>query len=325
MPRSTIIVSCLTLMHASLAYISPEMRTFDSIIQRPPTMFNKIRLPVEILLHIRFYLLRAVTNQLMQRSASTLAQYESSLRGLLCSDCFAYNQFVYGPDIWQWEHFTGACKCMEVMRSANRSWTVYRPESESFHVGSDPQKFATAIDWIESHLSLEALRLRRHRTHQRRSLAIWEVVEEVLRLHGCHVLRDASATRKSLSIIAVLPSLFQGTDKEMATVDEDSIARQALYRTRRDLGLLFDYKDLQAPRGLEAPRPLSRPMSWSRSHSVASKSPSSDRSLMQTQCLDVLQTIGTVIVAWLSLPLTFATLALTILCFYSKPRSLRIL
>jgi hypothetical protein len=333
MPRPTIIVSRLILMHSSLAYLSPELRTLDSIIQRPLTTLNKMHLPTEILLHIRFHLLHAVTNHLVQRSASTLAQYESSLRDLLCSDCIAYNHFVYGPDIWHWENFTGACECIEMMRSANNSWTFNSPEF--FHVDSDPQKFATAMDWLESYLSLESSRLKRHRANQRHSLAIWDVVEEVLRDHGCHILRDASARAISVcggsgganSVViaaAALPSLLEGADEEMTMIDEDSTARRVLYQAKRDLGLFFEHKgDLQVPKPEEAP--MSRPLIWSRSHPMASKSPSVDMSLMRTQCLDVLQTIAAVIVAWLSLPLTFATLALTILCFYSKPRSLRIL
>lgn len=320
MSRTTMIASRLMLMHASLAFLSPELQTFGSIIQRPITPSNKIHLPIEILLHIRSYLLPVITHHLMQRSASALAQYESSLRDLLCSDCIAYNQFVYGPNIWQWEHFTGACECMEVIRSANRSWTLDIPDY--LHVDPDPREFATAMDWLESYLSLESSCLKWRRAQsQKHSFAIWDVVEEVLRDHGCYIVRDATVTFCSGAadyvIIAVLPSLLECTNKETVMLDEDSNACWVLDKARRDLGLFLEYKgDLQVPEEV--------PMIWSRSHPIRSKSSSVNMSL-QSHCLDILQTMAAIILAWLSLPLTFATVALTILCFFSKPRSLRIL
>jgi hypothetical protein len=313
------------LLHSSLAHLSPELQTFDSIIQRPLSTPNKIHLPTEILLHIRSYLLHVLTYHLMQRSASALARYESSLRDLLCSDCIAYNQFVYGPDIWQWEHFTGSCECTAMKRSPSRAWTFDIPEN--FHVNPDPQEFATATDWLEFYLSLESSRLTRRRVHYKHSFAIWDVVEEVLRDHGCHILHEAAAGCISLCdggansvIIAALPSLLEGIDEDIAMTDEDSIAHRILYQAGRDLGL--SKGDLRVPH----PAPgLSRPLMWSRSDAMGSTSPRVAMSLLQTQCLNVVQAIAALVVAWLSLPLTFATLAFTIFCFYSKPRSLRIL
>jgi len=315
-------------MHSSLAYVSSELQTLASIIQQPPTTPNKMHLPPEIILHIRSYLLPVITNHLMQRSASALAQYESSLRDLLCSDCIAYNQFVYGPDIWQWAHFTGSCECVEMTRSLSHAWTFDIPEK--FHVNPDPQEFTTAMDWFEFYLSLESSRLKGRRTHPKHSFAIWDVVEEVLRDHGCHILHDASAG-SILSVhdgdanfvtIAALPSLLEDVDEDISMPYEDYTARRILYQAVQDLCLSIEYEgDLRVPQAV----PLSRPLTWSRSHALASTSSSGAMTLMQTQCLNVVQAIAALVVAWLSLPLTFATLAFTIFCFYSKPRSLRIL
>ena len=331
MPRPTIIASRLMLMHSSLAYVSLELRTLDSIIQRPPPISNKMRLPPEILLHIRFYLLPIVTNHLMLRSASALAQYESSLRDLLCPDCIAYNQFVYGPDVWQWEHFTGSCECVEMTRSLSHAWTFDIPEK--FHVNPDPQEFTTAMDWLEYYLSLESSHLKRQgRTSCKHSFAIWDVVEEVLRDHGCHIAlveptsrRDRDRDANSVTI-AALPSLLQDVDVDVPIPEEECTARRILYRAVRDLNLSIEYEgDLRVSQAVRLPVLLG-PLIWSRSHcAIVATSPRETMSLMQTQCLNVVQTIAALVVAWLSLPLTFATLAFTIFCFYSKPRSLRIL
>ena len=325
MPRPTIIASRLMLMHSSLAYVSSELRTLDSIIQQPPATSNTMHLPPEILLNIRSYLLPIVTNHLMQRSAFALAQYEASLRDLLCSDCIAYNQFVYGPDVWQWEHFTGSCKCVKMTRSLSHAWAFNIPEN--LHVNPDPQEFTTAMDWFEFYLSLESSCLKRQRAHSKHSFAIWDVVEEVLRDHGCHILHDAGG---GLSLrdgnansvtIAALPSLLENVDEDISMPYEDYTARRILYQAVQGLSLSVEYEgDLQVPAVL-----LSRPLIRSCSHAIASTSPSGAMTLMQTQCLNIVQAIAALVVAWLSLPLTFATIAFTIFCFYSKPRSLRIL
>ncbi|KAJ3753949.1 hypothetical protein EV360DRAFT_52564, partial [Lentinula raphanica] len=94
-------------MHVSLACSSIEIRTVDAIINSQ----TACTLPLEILLLIRAYLLIEVTNHLIIRSASALQRYERSLRYLLCPDCIAYNQDVYGNDVWGWEQFSGACAC----------------------------------------------------------------------------------------------------------------------------------------------------------------------------------------------------------------------
>jgi hypothetical protein len=323
----TITTSRSILMHSSLACLSPELQTFDSIVQRP-------HLPVEILLHIRSYLLPAVTNHLMQRSTSALTRYESSLRDLLCSDCIAYNQFIYGPDIWQWEHFTGACNCTGIKYNAHRSGIFNSQEYIQVHpdytqVYPDPQRFATAMEWLEFYLTLESSRLKQHRSYQRHSFGIWDVVEQVLREHRCYIFRNpAAGSRLYLGgdmnsvVIAALPSFLERNGEEIVMGDGDNAARQILCQARRDLGLSVDCDraSQMSKEVLRSRHPIRSP-----SHPMSPTSPSVAMSLMQSQCPTVLHTTATLIVAWMSLPLTFATLALTILCFYSKPRSLRIL
>jgi hypothetical protein len=312
------------LMHSSLACLSPELQTFDSIIRRPP---SEMHLPVEILMHIRSYLLPVMTGHFMQRSTSALTRYESSLRDLLCSDCIAYNQVVYGPDIWQWEHFTGACNCIGIRHDARRSGIFDPPEY--LQVYPDPQQFATAMDWLEFYLTLESSRLKRSQSYQGHPLGIWDVVEQVLRDHGCYIFRGPAAGSRlypggdaNSVVIAALPSYLERNGEEIEMGDEDDTARQILYQARRDLGLSLDC-DRDSQISEEAPRP--RHVTRFPSHPMSSQSPSVATSLIQTQCLVVLHTTAALIMALMSLPLTFATVALTILCFYSKPRSLRIL
>lgn len=316
-------------MHSSLASLSPELQTLDSIIERPLATLDGTHLPTEILLHIRSYILPTVTNHLMQRSAAALARYESSIRDLLCSDCIAYNQFVYGPDIWQWEHFTGSCECIEMMRITTRP-EVFAPEYS--HPNSDLQAFATPMDWLEFYLSAESSRLKWKSAYENKPFAIWDVVDEVLRGRGCYIIRDVDAACSGGAnsvMVAALPSLSGTRNPEEEVIgipDEDSRVHGVLYQAKRDLGLSIEYKgNLQLQISKEVPlsrlQISSRP--WPRS--VASAKSPSRMSLIPTRCLDILKAIATLNLALLSLPLTFATVALTILCFYSKPRSLRIM
>ena len=96
-----------TLMHASLANLTPELLTLDDILQ------TTTQLPTELLLIIRGHLLCSLSADLIAQSAQTLAAYEQSLISLLCADCASYNTDIYGPNVWDWpwDQFSGPCLC----------------------------------------------------------------------------------------------------------------------------------------------------------------------------------------------------------------------
>ncbi|KAK1231256.1 hypothetical protein PQX77_005621, partial [Marasmius sp. AFHP31] len=118
------------LMHASLAYLSPEIRTLDAIIARPPPRYHSIILPTEILLSIRTHLLTSVTTHLIHQSHSALHRYESRL---LCTECRSYNDHIYGDDPWVWD----PCGCLP-------------PTTKT--------KFIDGREWLENYLSRKSLR-----------------------------------------------------------------------------------------------------------------------------------------------------------------------
>jgi hypothetical protein len=218
-----------------------------------------------------------------------------------------------------------------MMRNPTRPEASASHIPECIHPNSDPQAFATPMDWLEFYLSAESSHLKWKSAYQNKPFTIWNVVEEVLRGHGCCIFRDIDAACRrgaNAVIVAALPSLPGAWNpKEVIGIpDEDSRIHRVLYQARRGLGLSIEYKStLQVQVSKEVPlsrfqlpsRPWPRPVASAKSPSTMSRIPG--------RCLDILQAIATLNMALLSLPLTFATVALTILCFYSKPRSLRIL
>ncbi|KAG6874408.1 hypothetical protein C0995_015144 [Termitomyces sp. Mi166 len=308
-------------MHTSLAYLSPELRTFDAILQRSfngtlRTAPSAIVLPTEILLMIRLHLLPTVTTHLFRRSTRALARYEASLRILLCQDCLSYNQEVYGPDIWGWEHFSGACSCRGNKNKLDECRTEYRRALEYYDLWSQKQAFPDCSTWLELYLSLESSRLTDCQCSIR---SIWDVVTLALRDHGCRVYdqRPSPITpycslplwgmRITLDIsapIVIVP------DHQTISLDSES-GPIALHRANRDLGLSFAYE-----RGLQMwndVRPDTRFCAQSRDRP-------SFASHVQTQAMEIVSTVSTAVVVAVSLPITLATVALAVVCFYS-PKS----
>ncbi|KAH0591232.1 hypothetical protein H2248_001324 [Termitomyces sp. 'cryptogamus'] len=312
-------------MHTSLAYLSPELRTFDAILQHA---FNgtlrttplKIVLPTEILLMIRLHLLPTVTTHLFRRSTRALARYEASLRILLCQDCLSYNQEVYGPDIWGWEHFSGACSCRGNWNKVDDCQTEYRHALEYCDLWDQKKAFPECSTWLELYLSLESSRLIYCRCSIR---SIWDVVTVALKDHGCRVYEQRPPPTSSycllrgMKIILDIPTpIVIVPDHQTISLDSES-GPIALRRANRDLGLSFAYE-----RGLQMWKDV-RPNT--RFHTQSSNKPSF-ASHVHTQAMEIVSTMSTAVVVAVSLPITLATVALAVVCFYSpKSRALRII
>ncbi|KAG2138679.1 uncharacterized protein EDB93DRAFT_1253228 [Suillus bovinus] len=108
-------VTRLTLIHAVLAYVSPEFTTTS-------------RLPLMLPTEIR---LRILTHLHLTLSASLLGSLNQSLQSALddlCDSCKAYNLQVYGQNASDWPEIrvTGGCWCAkirgrpEIARARNR-------------------------------------------------------------------------------------------------------------------------------------------------------------------------------------------------------------
>jgi len=113
-PSPSLTISQLILTNAVLAYLSPECTVLDAIIRlhachrpadyRPPVL----RVPVEILLHIRSFLAIAIVDALYDG----MMTYALSAVEALCDDCKQYNTYIYGDQIYNWPYLDlNGCRC----------------------------------------------------------------------------------------------------------------------------------------------------------------------------------------------------------------------
>ena len=342
--NSAIVTSKSTLMHASLAHISQELQTMDFIIQNT----SNTSLPTEILIIIRDWLFPIITAQLLAESATALLDYEKSLRNLLCPDCVAYNLDIYGPDVWHWEQFSGACACLETVESSRQGHAQSHGKRTNPNIDTgllNPKQFYDSLQWLEHHLSNQAaLRTIKHphsgssdsvSSQQVTLTNIWDVVDNVLRDFSCKVNHDSPSDVRSYNraeggqsknkrdLVQILPmqSDFDSETNIGTETDTNWRAYILLRRVSRDLGLLWQY-----PQSFDASRSIAYPfMRRSRWTSSSDTYIQSFYHRPKDLLPEVFCFITTFAAAFFSLPITFATLTLTILCFYSKPRSLRIL
>ena len=327
--NSAILTSRSTLMHASLAHISQELQTMDFIIRSA----SSASLPPEILIIIRSWLFPIITTQLLAQSASALLAYEKSLRNLLCPDCVAYNFDIYGPDIWQWEQFSGACACLEIVEPGRQGPTQsHSKHTKQPNLGSmlNPKQFYDSFQWLEHHLSNETtLRTIKYRGYRRSAppdsvslTNIWDIVDDVLREFNCEINHESDAYnrieggqfRNKRDIVQIIPLRHYGLDPEKITETDANWRAYILLRcASRDLGLLLEY-----PQYFDA-SPFTR--RWTNSSDAYIPFIYHHPKDLVSKVFCFITSFAT---AFLSLPITFATLTLTILCFYSKPQSFRI-
>ncbi|KAG6813985.1 hypothetical protein H0H92_004478 [Tricholoma furcatifolium] len=324
MAESKIFTSRSILMHSSLAYCSSELRTFDSIIHDSYqgtlcTAPTSITLPTEILLEIRHHLFPTITTHLFRRSNHALVRYETSIRTLLCQDCLSYNQEVYGMDIWQWDHFTGACSC----RGRNRtlgSRVEDRQALEYCDFWNQKQAFPDCSSWLELYLSLETSRLTGYTQPMR---SIWDVVNMTLHDYGCRLMTHPAQywhlPSRGIKIDLDIPTPLVIVPDNTSTLNGGSgFGPVALHRADRDLALSFAYE-----KGLQMWNVTRRSNTLAGSHS---DDPPPLGSSIQSQAIEIISTASAAVTVAVSLPVTLATVALTIVCFYSPmSRALRIL
>jgi hypothetical protein len=330
--NSTILTSKSTLMHASLAHISQELQTVDSIIHSA----SNASLPTEILIIIRSWLFPIITAQLLAQSANALLAYEKSLRNLLCPDCVAYNLDIYGPDIWHWEQFSGACACLEIVEPGRQGHTQSHSKHTEPSLGMlNPKQFYDSLQWLEHHLSNEtAKRTIKYRGYHASpdsvSLTnIWDIVDDVLREFSCEINHESDGynriergqLKNKRDIVQIIPLQHDGLDSEKFTeTDANWRAYILLRRASRDLCLFLEY-----PQYFDASRSVASPFTRHRTNSSDTYIIPSFYHHPKDLVSEVFCFITSFAAALLSLPITFATLTLTILCFYSRPQSFRIL
>ncbi|KAG7452157.1 uncharacterized protein BT62DRAFT_285478 [Guyanagaster necrorhizus] len=312
MSQPLVVTSRSTLMHASLAYLSDEIRTLDSVITSHLSHSSLLAMPIEILLLIRSHLLLAVTTELINRSTCALKRYESTLRALLCADCIAYNQDVYGKDIWEWEQFSGACSCTVTTNSTPTPRIRHLPTATI-----NPKRFVDRVHWLEYYLSRKSLRLLRGRSVSLNKShdVIWGAVSVVLGNFGCKVVMGSPCYRRFFPLLR---------DKHIVVVPEMeceswSLTQVTLNRVDRDLGLSLHHPNaLEDPVDGFAPLPsVSRPFyHFHQKQSVIHRS-----SVLRP----TMENISDALNALFAIPIAFMTFILAILCFYSRPGAFRIM
>jgi hypothetical protein len=323
-----------TLMHAVLVHLSPELNTFDAIIHHATTP-----LPTEILLHIRLHLLAALITHLRSRSSSALLQYELSLRSVLCPECIAYNEDIFGLDVWQWTHFSGPCGCL------SRVQNHHTPPSEPTLPWTN--RITDSHQWLESYLSCEAIKLAGSSSLGSPATIppIWNLVHLVLGEYGCEALRGAPCSNTNTNTHRPPSSPIRATHQpntksvlarwdqksqnvlivplasalrlaEEAADKEDRSAHHAIWRrntilkrVERELGL-FEYPEDSAP---HAPKvTLSLPSTPPLRPAVPStKPPELSRPSLLKQSFAVIS-------ACASFPHTFVTGIVIIFCYYHR-------
>ncbi|KAF9451395.1 hypothetical protein P691DRAFT_807939 [Macrolepiota fuliginosa MF-IS2] len=330
-----------TLLHSALANISHEVATVDNIITTPA------RLPTELLLIIRTHLLNTLTTHHFLESTRALAEYEAILQRLLCPDCISYNHDIYGPDIWQWQQFSGPCNC------------VQKP-STSPNPPVNPQQFSSPYHWLEHHLSLQAAQFY-PASSSSSPPPIWDVVTDVLHRYHCEPLKEdlddfqrsppspsgitifyyrravdyygylrqsqippTIRVRPVQSSLRLLESNGIGDPGDMGDAFRtEIILRQAC----RELGFSLELKDV-----FSSPREsASQPLSWSlRKQDSSSEIPPQKFSLRFSSspvfhgAFKTYSFLSAVLGAFFAIPMTIATIALTVICFYSRPVALRV-
>lgn len=344
---NTMYASKSTLLHTALACTSPELQTMDYVIHNAyrQSLPGSAVLPTEILLIVREFLLHTVTAQLIKRSTLALVAYEQSLRDLLCPDCISYNLDIYGPDVWQWDQFNGACACIESaeMHIGSRSSTgrvkephiLAQPQSAPGGGIVNPKQFTDSSHWLEFHLSRETAR-RVHscipgaaESRPAPPADIWRSVSSMLRDYECEAIWDPeeAAHSRSHSRIVRRPFHFQRdviqisalrhTHAHLAGAPEWQ-AQATLQRAVRELGLLLDYAEEYSAYGPHVV-PATYTLRW----------PSASNACYRGQdMVDLAKALARVLlsltVGCVSVPITFATLAVTLFCFYSRPRGFRV-
>lgn len=320
------------LLHAALANISHELTTLDYVIRSPHR-----NLPTELLLIIRAHLSTVLTTQLFTESTRALSEYESNLRRLLCPDCISYNHDIYGPDVWEWQQFSGPCNCIPTARN----------EQLSLHV--NPQQFVNPLHWLEHHLSLQVASISPPQS------SIWDVVTDVLKRYHCDILKEDLDNFPVIQGKSLSPSVFYyrrtldyGSSRrsripptiriqtrssilhflEETGIGESGDAGDAfrtdvvLRQASRELGLTLELNDVfSSPRA-----PTTHTFSWS------SRKPL-DLPLQRAPFLGLSVSsipsytyalLSVVLETAVSVPMTIATIALTVICFYSRPIALRV-
>lgn len=206
----------------------------------------------------------------------------------------------------------------------------------------NPKQFFNSQHWLEARMSRVALPFR-HNQRKSSSGFIWDIVADVLREYGCEVAHDhllsddgpaAPSNGQGRGTMTAIGWSRVGLDRDRVqiTIPEDRrsgdswMIRAILLRANRELALGQSYPDLfHRTRDVFAPTmcmSLNAGLLRCENHRSSLRHRYSQNIGSFLQCL---RFFATGFSACLSLLTTLTTLVLAILCFYSKPKSLRMI
>ncbi|TFK77542.1 hypothetical protein BDN72DRAFT_49138 [Pluteus cervinus] len=292
------------LMYTSLVYLTPQIMTLDFMIAYPS---GAVHMPVEILLLIRRNLIPLIAELLVLHAQKALQNYGVKLSKSLCSDCFVYQHEVYGPDVWQWQQFRGACRCTGT--------------TGMYLQLDDPPYFPSPACWLVNYLSSEVRRLRHSHTAHFAN-AIGDAVSAALLRYGydLHVPTASGYAHEPLewsdihTRVLVVPRLQYGNPTMTDDLTQvDALLSSTLFHAK------LDYSHPASSDGLDTSRVQLQPFSMLKyCHTVM---PST---FFSTSTSDRMHTLLVLIAAPFTIPLMILTMLLTICFFYARPASFRI-
>lgn len=201
-------------MYCALAELSPEMQTFDDILDRGcPSSPSTHTLPTEIMLLVREELQLSLIAQAVDLSARALDAYDASVRHSLCGDCLTYNQDVFGDDIWRWQ-WSGPCAC----RADRRRRNAHR----------ETRSFRTVGEWREHHSSSCIP-----------TSSIRAAMSFILERHGCQSPALNASSVGALPEMVVITASPPAVERCQTWLGEDAAwcSEVIVQKARRELGL----------------------------------------------------------------------------------------
>lgn len=204
MPSTTnsVAIPASKLMHAAVAYNSPEMITMDNIISLatrgklrttvPQPKASLRSLPVEVLLEVRVHLVSQLASASHQRADAALIAFEAALPERLCSECALYNTQVIGESVWDWPNYSTGCDCPRPGQSAF--------DAALAHEGLSPRRraFKGPGAWTQDFVAGQLGDNKR---------GIWPLVQNMLAPTGCTLaLVPGCPESARVAILEIVPA-----------------------------------------------------------------------------------------------------------------------
>jgi hypothetical protein len=224
---AALVVPASRLMHAAVAYHSPELVAFDRIVSlstqgtlhttsgTSSSSSNIAALPIEVLLTIRSHLVPSLIATSATRLDAALTAFESALPERLCSECASYNAQVIGDAVWEWPNFCTGCDCPRSGQSALEA-AIARHAATTGDASLHPRRqFKGPGDWIQHYVEREMLPTPAGAEER----GLWPVVDDMLATVGCKTAFVSSNAEQMRNAIVEIVPLQGATDAALVRAE----------------------------------------------------------------------------------------------------------